>query len=219
MVFPGPQAETVDTKTNSTEETANLQANFMDALVEVDGIGFPKVFQTNRPMKEQIECIKSLEMREDDVLICAFPKCGEKGGRGREREREEKGGTLSTTQGHLRTSKRDTQRECDVGVLIKYVQRRITQVQLKELSVFMNRLCLSVGGDLPAMRPRLYLSSVLQSALRVPDVPRHHHAENQALHPCSCLILLSWRFMQPCSVWTCCCVCMCVPRTYMCTTL
>nr|KAG5690249.1 hypothetical protein BaRGS_026701 [Batillaria attramentaria] len=47
-----------------------------DHLVVVDGVFFPKFFETNRPMKEQIECIKALEMRDDDVILCAFPKCG-----------------------------------------------------------------------------------------------------------------------------------------------
>ncbi|KAK7474545.1 hypothetical protein BaRGS_00034190, partial [Batillaria attramentaria] len=45
-------------------------------LVTVDGVSFPKFFETNRPMKDHIECMKSLEMRYDDVILCAFPKAG-----------------------------------------------------------------------------------------------------------------------------------------------
>ncbi|XP_070204135.1 sulfotransferase 1A1-like [Littorina saxatilis] len=45
-------------------------------FVFVDGVGFPKFFETNRPMEEQICRIKALELREDDVIICAYPKCG-----------------------------------------------------------------------------------------------------------------------------------------------
>nr|KAG5690251.1 hypothetical protein BaRGS_026703 [Batillaria attramentaria] len=42
----------------------------------VDGVLFPKFFETNRPMKEHIECLKALEMRDDDVILCAYPKAG-----------------------------------------------------------------------------------------------------------------------------------------------
>ena len=44
--------------------------------VVVDGVLFSKHLETNRPMKEQIECIRALEMRVDDVILCAFPKSG-----------------------------------------------------------------------------------------------------------------------------------------------
>ncbi|KAK7474546.1 hypothetical protein BaRGS_00034191, partial [Batillaria attramentaria] len=44
--------------------------------VSVDGVVFPRFFQTNRPMREHIECLKALEMRDDDVIVAAFPKCG-----------------------------------------------------------------------------------------------------------------------------------------------
>ncbi|XP_025092461.1 sulfotransferase 1A1-like [Pomacea canaliculata] len=45
-------------------------------LVEVEGIWFPKFFETNRPMKEQIDYIRGLDLRDDDVLICAYAKAG-----------------------------------------------------------------------------------------------------------------------------------------------
>lgn len=44
--------------------------------LSVDGVVFPKFFQTNRPMREHLDCVKALEMREDDVIVAAFPKSG-----------------------------------------------------------------------------------------------------------------------------------------------
>ncbi|XP_025092463.1 sulfotransferase 1A1-like [Pomacea canaliculata] len=45
-------------------------------IVEVDGVVFPKNFESNRPMKEHIDRIRALDVRDDDVFICAFAKSG-----------------------------------------------------------------------------------------------------------------------------------------------
>ena len=35
-----------------------------------------ELFLGGRTFKEQIEGIKSLSIRDDDIIVCAFPKCG-----------------------------------------------------------------------------------------------------------------------------------------------
>lgn len=40
-----------------------------------EGIMLPKVFETNRPVAEQVACIRALEMR-DDVMLISFPRSG-----------------------------------------------------------------------------------------------------------------------------------------------
>ena len=49
-------------------------------MVEVEGVWFPTFFERDRPMKEQLERVRALELREDDVILCAYPKSGEYGG-------------------------------------------------------------------------------------------------------------------------------------------
>ena len=44
--------------------------------VEVKGVKFPKRFETSRPMKEHIERIRAMDMRDDDVILCAYPRSG-----------------------------------------------------------------------------------------------------------------------------------------------
>lgn len=58
------------------EKTEATAADQRPPLISVDGVLFPNFFETNRPMKEHIECIKELEMRDDDVILCALPKAG-----------------------------------------------------------------------------------------------------------------------------------------------
>ena len=48
-------------------------------MVEVDGVYFPTFFERNRPMREQIDAVQNLQMRSDDVLLCAYPKPGKTG--------------------------------------------------------------------------------------------------------------------------------------------
>ncbi|PVD32999.1 hypothetical protein C0Q70_08447 [Pomacea canaliculata] len=45
-------------------------------VVEVEGLVLPKLFENNRPMAEHIECIRALELNDNDVLLCAYPKAG-----------------------------------------------------------------------------------------------------------------------------------------------
>ncbi|XP_025092467.1 sulfotransferase 1A1-like [Pomacea canaliculata] len=45
-------------------------------VVEVEGVVFPKLFESNRPMAEHIECIRALELNDNDVLLCAYGKAG-----------------------------------------------------------------------------------------------------------------------------------------------
>ena len=35
-----------------------------------------ELFLGGRTFKDQIEGIKSLSIRDDDIIVCAFPKCG-----------------------------------------------------------------------------------------------------------------------------------------------
>ena len=35
-----------------------------------------ELFLGGRTFKEQIEGINSLSIRDDDIIVCAFPKCG-----------------------------------------------------------------------------------------------------------------------------------------------
>ncbi|KAK7088288.1 sulfotransferase 1A2-like [Littorina saxatilis] len=44
--------------------------------VEVEGWVFPKLFEKSRPMKEHIALIRVMQMRDDDVILCAYPKSG-----------------------------------------------------------------------------------------------------------------------------------------------
>ena len=70
----------------------NLQANMTEIfryndpskgdmeLVEVEGFTFVadgvKLFFKDKTLKEQIEDVKSLAIRDDDMFVCAFAKCG-----------------------------------------------------------------------------------------------------------------------------------------------
>ncbi|XP_076452612.1 sulfotransferase 1A1-like [Babylonia areolata] len=45
-------------------------------MVLVDNIRLPKSFESNRPLAEHVQCLQDLEMREDDVMILAYPKAG-----------------------------------------------------------------------------------------------------------------------------------------------
>ena len=45
--------------------------------MEVEGIMFPKMFErSRRAMKQHIVCIRALEMRDDDVILCAYARSG-----------------------------------------------------------------------------------------------------------------------------------------------
>lgn len=45
-------------------------------VVRVEGICLPTIFETNRPLPEHIECLKALDMREDDIVLMAYTKAG-----------------------------------------------------------------------------------------------------------------------------------------------
>lgn len=47
-----------------------------EELVEVEGLLLPKVFERSRPMQQHIDVIRSMPMRSDDVILCAYPKSG-----------------------------------------------------------------------------------------------------------------------------------------------
>ncbi|KAL8610875.1 hypothetical protein ACOMHN_056730 [Nucella lapillus] len=59
-----------DTKPDKEEEEP------LFPVVNVDGVPIPKLFETNRPIPEHIERLRSLEMRDDDILIMAYAKTG-----------------------------------------------------------------------------------------------------------------------------------------------
>ncbi|XP_076452616.1 sulfotransferase 1A1-like isoform X2 [Babylonia areolata] len=44
--------------------------------VDVEGEHIPRYFETSRPLADHVACLKSLEMRHDDVLVAAFRKSG-----------------------------------------------------------------------------------------------------------------------------------------------
>ena len=44
--------------------------------VEVEGVLIPKVFERSRPMTEHVEAVRAMQMRDDDVIVCAYSKSG-----------------------------------------------------------------------------------------------------------------------------------------------
>ena len=48
-------------------------------LGEVEGLPFPPVQLSMVTWKKQIDDIRELEIREDDVILCAYPKAGKSG--------------------------------------------------------------------------------------------------------------------------------------------
>ncbi|XP_076452613.1 sulfotransferase 1A1-like [Babylonia areolata] len=49
---------------------------FSIPVVEVEGVNIPKIFENDRPLHEQVQLLKALEMREDDVVVMAYAKSG-----------------------------------------------------------------------------------------------------------------------------------------------
>lgn len=49
-------------------------------LVEIEGVEFVKDFMEllvpGKTVHQHVEEIKSLELLDDDIIICAYPKCG-----------------------------------------------------------------------------------------------------------------------------------------------
>lgn len=47
----------------------------------VEGMCFPtlvhKTYLQNKSMEEHVKCVKALELKVDDIVVCAYPKCGE----------------------------------------------------------------------------------------------------------------------------------------------
>ncbi|KAL8566424.1 hypothetical protein ACOMHN_012002 [Nucella lapillus] len=55
---------------------ANHGGDFLSTLTKVEGVWLPKRFQTNRPLQEHVRALGGLEMREDDIILLAYPKSG-----------------------------------------------------------------------------------------------------------------------------------------------
>ncbi|KAK7088287.1 sulfotransferase 1A3-like [Littorina saxatilis] len=61
---------------NGTAEAPHGRPKESLPTVEVEGWVFPKVFENTRPMKEHIAHIRVMQMRDDDVILCAYQKSG-----------------------------------------------------------------------------------------------------------------------------------------------
>ena len=48
-------------------------------FVEVDGLPLPPVQPSMVTWRKQIDDIRELELRDDDVILCAYPKAGKSG--------------------------------------------------------------------------------------------------------------------------------------------
>ncbi|XP_076451887.1 sulfotransferase 1A1-like [Babylonia areolata] len=60
----------------AASELPGLPEGMEERFITVDDVTLPRHFQTNRPMKEHLQGVRSLGLKEDDVLLCAYPRSG-----------------------------------------------------------------------------------------------------------------------------------------------
>lgn len=59
----------------TTDKTANENTSLLNRFIEVDGDIFP-TFPGKIPVADHVRNLRAMSMREDDIIIAAFPKCG-----------------------------------------------------------------------------------------------------------------------------------------------
>ncbi|XP_076452273.1 uncharacterized protein LOC143287916 [Babylonia areolata] len=160
-----------------------------ELLVEVEGVFLPRAFETDRPMKEHVECLKALDMRHDDVILVAFPKAGTHwlweitsmllaGKAEHEKRVKELAMMEATAIGHIQAQ--PSPRVLNSHLPLRLLPRQIREKKVKVIHVYRNVKDALVSAyfhfrQFPPMRG-ISIESILQM-WRVGDVPGQKYVD------------------------------------------